>query len=88
MRALVPISLGCFAVGALPILAFTFFSPGIRSEGPWGYFVAVFGAATLVCLSFAAVRIRWVRAIAVVQAVLIALLLYEAFSDAALYVGT
>jgi hypothetical protein len=88
MRALLPIGLGCFALGALPILAFTFFSPGIQSEGPWGYVVAVFGVATLVCLSFAAARVRWVTAVAVVQAVLIALLLYEAFSDAALYVGT
>ena len=88
MRALLPLSLGCFAIGALPTLALTFFSAGFRSEGPLGYGVAGFGAATLVCLAFAAAKAPWVWAIVVVQAVLIALLLYQAFSDAALYIGT
>jgi len=88
VRALLPLSLGCFAIGALPILAFTFFSPGIHSEGPWGYGVVGFGVATLVCLSFAAAKAPWVWGVVVVQAALIALLLYQAFSDAPFYVGT
>lgn len=88
VRALLPLSLGCFAIGALPILVLTFFSPGIHSEGPWGYGVAAFGVATLVCLSCAAAKTPWLWGVVGVQAVLIALLLYQAFSDAALYIGT
>jgi hypothetical protein len=88
MRLLLPLSLGCFAIGALPILAFTFFSPGMRSEGAWGYGVLGFGMATLICLSFAAAKYPWVWSVVIVQAALIALLLYQAFSDAALYLGT
>ena len=57
MKALLPFSLGCFAIGAPAMLAFTFFSPGIHSEGPWGYGVAGFGVATLICLSFAAAKV-------------------------------
>ena len=87
-RALLPLSLVCFAIGALPILAFTFFSPGIHSEGAWGYGVVGFGVATLICLSLAAAQAHWVWGVAVLQAALIALLLYQTFSNAALYIGT
>src|SRR5262249_61326219 len=41
-----------------------------------------------ICLSFAATPLRWVWAVVVVQAALIALLFYQALSDAALYIGT
>jgi hypothetical protein len=85
---LLALGLGCFAIGALPILAFTFFSPGIHSEGPWGYAVVGFGVATLICLSFAAAKYPWVWGVVILQALLIALLLYQEFSDSALYVGT
>jgi hypothetical protein len=88
MRALLPLSLGCFAIGAPAMLAFSFFSPGIHSEGQWSYGVAGFGVATLICLSFAAAKAPWVWGVVVVQAALMALLLYQSFSDAALYIGT
>ena len=88
MRALLPVSLGCFVVGAVPILALTFFSPGIQTEGPWGYGVAIFGLTTLVFLSLVAVHVPWVWAVVVVQSALVALLFYQALSDAALYIGT
>jgi hypothetical protein len=81
-------SVAAFVVGIVPLLAFTFFSPGISSEGLPGYAALIFGMATLVGLMISALRRKWVWGLVVLQAILIGLVLYEAFSQAALYIGT
>jgi hypothetical protein len=81
-------SVGAFVIGILPLLALAFFSPGISAEGLWGYAALIFGVATLVGLTFSALRSRWVWSLVVLQAILIGLVLYETLSQAALYVGT
>lgn len=80
--------IGCFVIGTLPLLAFTFFSPGLNSEGMWGYAVFGFGIMTVVLLAIAAVRYRWFWGLVLIQIFLLVLTLYETFSDAALYIGT
>ena len=88
MRLLAFLSTGCFAIGCAPLLAFAFFSPGLRSEGFVGLGVFAFGVLTLVAL-IAAARLRrsfWV--LVGFQVVILALALIETFSDAVLYLGT
>jgi hypothetical protein len=82
------LSLTGFALGAVPLLALAFFSPGLRTEGIWGYALFVLGLLTFVGLIVSAPKHRWLCALATVQGILLGLALYETFSDAALYVGT
>ena len=81
-------SIVAFPLGALPLLALTFLSPGLNSEGFWGYLAIAFGVATLIGLVFSARRRRFIWILVFLQAILIGFVLYETFSDAALYVGT
>ena len=81
-------SVAAFVIGTFPLLAFTFLSPGISSEGLRGYAALIFGLATLVGLTVSALRRTWVWGLVFAQAVLIVLVLYETFSQAALYIGT
>jgi len=81
-------SVVAFIIGSFPLLAFAFLSPGISSEGLRGYAALIFGLATLVGLAVSALRRKWVWGLVVAQAVLIGLVLYETFSQAALYIGT
>jgi len=53
-----------------------------------GYAALIFGLATLVGLAVSALRRKWVWGLVVAQAVRIGLVLFETFSQAALYIGT
>jgi hypothetical protein len=81
------LSLAGFVLGAVPLLAFAFFSPGLASEGIWGYAFFGLGLLTFAGLIVSALQRRWLWALVSVQGILLGLVLYEAFS-AALYVGT
>lgn len=80
--------LGAFVLGALPLAALAFFSPGLGAEGVWGYAFFGFGVLTLAGLIASAPHRRWLWALVAAQGILLGLVLYETFSDAALYVGT
>jgi len=82
------LSLTAFVLGAVPLLAFSFFSPGLGSEGIWGYAFFAFGLLTLAGLTISALRRRRLWILVAVQGILLSLVLYEALSGAALYVGT
>jgi hypothetical protein len=88
MKAAFFLSVGSFALGCLPLLAFALFSPGLRSDGYVGLGVFAFGVLTLIVLITAAGNRRWFWVLAALQAVLLALVLIETFSDAVLYLGT
>jgi hypothetical protein len=77
-----------FVLGAIPLLAFAFFSPGIDSESPWGYATLALAIAVLIGLTTSALRRKWVWGLVAVQILLLGLVLYEAFSNSALYFGT
>ena len=77
-----------FAVGAIPLLALTFFSAGATSEGLWGYIALAWGATTLVLLALTSRANKNYRILVVLQILLLAGVLIEAFSDASLYIGT
>ncbi len=77
-----------FIVGIIPLLALTFFSPGIASEGLWGYITLAWGALTLVLLIMASRANKNYRILLVVQILLLAGVLIETFSNAPLYIGT
>ena len=76
------------ALGMIPLLAFAFFSPGLQSEAPWGYLTVLFGALTFLFLIVAAQASRLVWILVVFQALLLAAVLFETFSDSRLYIGT
>jgi len=82
------LSITGFVLGAVPLLALAFFSPGLRTEGMWGYALFVLGLLTLAGLVISAPRRRWLWALVAVQGILLGLVLYETLSDAALYIGT
>jgi hypothetical protein len=82
------LSLTGFVLGAAPLLAFAFLSPGLRSEGIWGYAFFTLGLFTFAGLAVSALHRRWLWAFVTAQGILLGLVLYETFSDAALYVGT
>ena len=88
MSRLSPISILCFVLGVVPLLALAFFSPGIRSEGPTGVLIAVFGVITLLVLTQAARRNKPLWMLVVFQALLLAAVLFQTLSDARLYIGT
>jgi len=71
----------------VPLLAVTFFSPGMSSEGWPAFVLSIFAATTLVGLTVSAIRRRWIWTLVALQAALIALALYETLSQA-LYIGT
>jgi hypothetical protein len=75
-------------VGTVPLLALAFFSPGLRTEGIWGYAFFALGLLTFAGLVVSALRRRWLWVLVAVQGILLGLVLYETFSDAALYIGT
>lgn len=70
------------------MLALIFFSPGLDAEGILVYAIVVFAMLTFAGLLITAFRypLLWIPAL--VQCVLLALVLYQSFSDAALYLGT
>ena len=82
------LSLAGFVLGAVPLLGLAFLSPGVRTEGAWGYAALAFGLLTLAGLVVSALSRPWFWVLATLQAILLGLVLYEAFSDASLYVGT
>jgi len=75
-------------LGALPLLAFAFFSPGLQSESPWGYITFIFGVITLVLLIFVARGKPIIWVLVVFQTLLLAAVLVESVSDSRLYIGT
>lgn len=88
MRILSVTSIVAFVLGAIPLLALALLSPGLNSEGFRGYLAVGFGSATLIGLVLSAWGRRYIWILALLQAILIGLVLYETFSDAALYIGT
>ena len=78
----------CFALGGFPLLGLAFFSPGLSSEGASGVLIFLYGVATLALLALGARRKRWVLVLAVFQIILLGLVLFETFSESALYIGT
>ena len=88
MNGLTISSIVAFILGVLPLLALAFFSPGITSEGYWAYAVLILAVVTLLGLVISAMRQKWIWILALLQLTLITLVLYETFSDAALYTGT
>jgi hypothetical protein len=82
------LSLAGFVLGAVPLLGLAFLSPGLGTEGAWGYIALAFGLLTLAGLVVSALNNRWFWVLATLQATLLGLVLYEALSDASLYVGT
>jgi hypothetical protein len=77
-----------FVLGILPLLAFTFLSPGLTSEGKLGFCVVIFSVVTLGFLVGASRSNRRMILLVVLQLILIGLVLFETFSDSALYIGT
>ena len=88
MNLIVVIAAGCFLISVIPLLAFAFFSSGLQSEGPWGYLTLAFGTITFLLLIVAARASRLIWILVVVQALLLAAVLIETFSDSRLYIGT
>ena len=77
-----------FAIGALPLLGLTFFSPGLQPEHLLGFAIFGFGLLTLVLLIMSPHR-RWGDKVMIgLQLVLLALVVYETLSGARLYIGT
>lgn len=85
---IVALAVGCFFLGMIPLLAFAFFSPGLQSEGPWGYLTLAFGVITFLLLIFAARARGWVWILVIFQTLFIAAVLIETFTDSLLYIGT
>ncbi|HTT07929.1 MAG TPA: hypothetical protein VMH34_03980 [Gammaproteobacteria bacterium] len=81
-------SMAAFVLGAIPLLALAFFSPGMNHEGYWAYAMFIIGATTLLGLVISARRRKWMWGLVLLQLTLLTLVLYETFSDAALYSGT
>jgi len=77
-----------FILGFLPLVALTFFSPGLRSEGARGLAVVCLAVITLILLIARARHKRLFWIMVAVQILLLTGVLIETFSDAALYVGT
>ena len=77
-----------FILGLVPLLALTFFSPGLRAEGALGIAAFSLGVATLLALIAKAWQTTWFWLLVVIQALLLVGVLVESFSDAALYIGT
>jgi hypothetical protein len=77
-----------FVLGLVPLLALTFFSPGLRAEGVAGWTVFAIGVVTLLALLLTAQRRKWFWLLAAIQALLLMGVLVETFSDARLYIGT
>jgi len=82
------IGLAGFALGLVPLLALTFFSPGLRAEGMAGWAVFAVGMITLLALIWSAGRRKSFWILAAIQALLLTGVLVETFSDARLYIGT
>jgi len=87
-RIAIIIGLAGFALGLVPLLALTFFSPGLRAEGMAGWTVFSVGVVTLLALILTAGRRKWFWLLAAIQALLLTGVLVETFSDARLYIGT
>lgn len=77
-----------FVLGLLPLLGFTFFSPGLRSEGILGFLLLLWGLFTLVLLIVVSMRRKLMWALVLAQILLLGGLLAETFLDAILYIGT
>ncbi|MFI5107301.1 MAG: hypothetical protein ACHP78_00480 [Terriglobales bacterium] len=77
-----------FLLGAVPLLALTFFSPGLGSEGYAGALILLFGIITLGLLFKAAQQYKWIWILVGIRCVLIGLVLYETLSGGRLYMGT
>jgi hypothetical protein len=77
-----------FAIGALPLLGLTFFSPGLEPEHLLGLVIFGFGLLTLVLLIMSPHR-RWGDKVMIgLQVLFLALVVYETLSGARLYLGT
>ena len=77
-----------FSVGTLPLLFIAFLSSGLGSNGAWDLLLSAYSVLTLVCLIWAARKRKPLWALVGLQVLLMALVLYETFSDASLYMGT
>lgn len=88
MRTLPVLARVAFAVGVIPLLGMTFFSPGLQSERLVGVGVVTFAMATLLLLGVSARRHRRDRLLVLLQLLLLGLVLYESLSDARLYIGS
>lgn len=77
-----------FSLGATPLLATAFFSPGLGSNGAWDYFLSAYSLTTLAWLMLSAGKRKLLWCLVSLQVLLMALVLYETFSDASLYLGT
>ena len=81
-------SIVLFFTGLLPLLAFTFFSPGLGSNGAWDIVVSAFSIITVVSLLLAARQRKRLLILVVLQIMLVGLLFYTTLFDGALYIGT
>ena len=88
MKWITPLSLILFGLGFLPHLAFTFFSPGLGSNGIFDGILGLFSFLTLILLILTAKTHKGIWVMVFLQLGLMALLLFQTFSDAALYIGT
>jgi len=85
----VHLSLVLFFLGLPVLLGFTFFSPGLGSEGKIGVAVGLLGVGTLLLLIKQAIRhSRWLWLCLLIQLTLLFLLFYESASGGRLYIGT
>lgn len=88
MSRLLPLGLILFAVGFLPHLAFIFFSPGLGSNGIWDFVLGIWSTLTLATLIALSWRFNMLWFLTAIQIVLMTLLIAQALSDAAFYIGT
>lgn len=88
IKLLGSLAITSFLVGVLPLLALTFFSPGLDSETKWGGLIFIFGIVTYVLLLLAAMKSKPLWLLVVIQTLLLVGVLIETFSDATLYIGT
>jgi hypothetical protein len=88
MKTLPVLARLAFAVGVIPLLGMTFFSPGLQTERLAGVGVLAFGIATFLLLVASARRHRPDRLLVLLQLLLLGLVLYESLSDARLYMGS
>jgi hypothetical protein len=81
-------ALASFLIGALPLLALAFFSPGLVTSDLVSWVILLFGLVTGFLLLRLALREPWAWAVLVVQVALLGLVTYATLSGGQLYRGT
>ena len=75
-------------LGALPLLGLIFFSPGLKSEGTWGFLAFGFGVLAEALLIMASMKTKALWLAVLIQTLLLAGVLVETFSDSIFYLGS